>query len=47
MGNVVVHHDHDVVVRDTMLVQDLVGMADVGLGRQRGEKNMRGGVTNK
>ena len=43
VGNVVVHHDHDVVVRNTMLVQDLVGMADVGLGRQRGEKNMRGG----
>lgn len=43
VGNVVVHHDHNVVVRDTMFVQDLVGMADVGLGRQRGEKNMGGG----
>merc|ERR550534_1457258 len=31
VGNVIVHHDNDVVVRNSMCVHDLVGVAHVGL----------------
>lgn len=34
-GQVIVHHDHDLLVRDAVLVDDLVGMAHIGLGNGR------------
>lgn len=29
--NIVVHHDHDVVIGDTMIVEDLIGVAHISL----------------
>lgn len=37
-GQVIVHHDHDLLVRDAVLVDDLVGMAHIGLGNGRKER---------
>ena len=31
VGNVVVHHNHDMVIRDTVSMQQLIGMANVCL----------------
>lgn len=40
-GQVIVHHDHNLLVWDAVLVDDLVGMAHIGLGdgwKERGHK---------
>ncbi|TNN64178.1 hypothetical protein EYF80_025676 [Liparis tanakae] len=34
-ASVVVHHDHDLLIRDAVLVNDLVGMASISLGGRR------------
>ena len=31
VSNIIVHHDNDVVIRDTVGMNDLVGVADIGL----------------
>ena len=43
MGNVIIHHDHDMVVRDSMCMQQLVSMTHISLekGERREEKGER------
>ena len=35
VGDVVVHHDDDALVRDSVAVQDLIGVTDISLKRQQ------------
>lgn len=40
-GQVIVHHDHNLLIWDAVLVDNLVGMAHIGLGygwKERGTK---------